>query len=374
MCPLPSPRHRPPGTGGIRRAVDTDHRRGTCRSRRATLTSRGWRRAGRVPARIRAPARRASLKKEPPIEARALLAPERLIRPRLLACDIDGTLLDEHGVLQAAVCDAIASITGSGVHVLLATGRSPWSGIAELATRLGLTGPQVTMQGALVSVPATGEVHRLRAIPPAIYRDAIRFADELGLDPVVGLLDGHRAERLPEDGELFVTSMFDGERFRYVEGLERLVEERPIRVFLPTGPDCHGTVRRLAVARFAGRASIIWSDATGVEILASGTHKGEAVAWRAASRGIAPEEVAAVGDAPNDMEMLRWAGRSAAMGSASPEVRACADVVVPASRDLGVLAAFGWLFPDLGVESTAPASRRVPRRPIPGPRPEHLSD
>jgi hydroxymethylpyrimidine pyrophosphatase-like HAD family hydrolase len=248
--------------------------------------------------------------------------------------------------------------------VVLATGRSPWSGIAELSAHLGLAGPQVTMQGALISVPATGAVHRLRALPPSLYRDALRFADELGLDPVVGLIDGHRAERLPEGGELFVLPLVDGERFRYVNGLERLVEERPIRFFLPTGPERHGSVRRAAATRFAGRASIVWSDATGIELLAPGTHKGEAVAWLAASRGMTLDDVAAVGDAANDAEMLSCAGRSAAMGTAPPEVRACADIVVPPSGDLGVLDAFTWFFPDLAADFAIPGSRRPLVRPV----------
>lgn len=252
---------------------------------------------------------------------------------------------------------AIAAITESGVEVVLATGRSPWSGIVELSDRLRLAGPQITMQGALVSVPATGEVHRLRAIPTALYRDALRFADELGLDPVVGLLDGHRAERFPDGLELFASPLADSLRFRYVEGLERLGQD-PVRVFLPTGPERHGAVRRRALTRFAGRASIVWSDLTGIEILAFDTHKGEAVSWLAASRGIAIEEVAAVGDATNDIEMLQWAGRSAAMGTAPAEVRRCADVVVPSSADLGVLDAFAWFFPDLATEIAPPVGQR----------------
>ncbi len=220
-------------------------------------------------------------------------------------------------------------------------------------------------------MPATGEVHRLRAIPTALYRDALRFADELGLDPVVGLIDGHRAERLPESGELFVTPMTAGRSFRYVEGLERLVLERPIRVFLPTGPERHAAVRRRALTRFAGRASIVWSDLTGIEILAVDTHKGEAVSWLAASRGIGMEAVAAVGDATNDMEMLRQAGRSAAMGTAPAEVRCCADVVVPSSADLGVLEAFAWFFPDLATEIGASSLRLrlAPRAAQTGPAP-----
>ena len=251
--------------------------------------------------------------------------------------------------------------------MVLATGRSPWSGIAELVAGLGLPGPQITMQGALLSVPATGEVHRLRALPPTLYRDAIRFADEHGLDPVVALLDGHRAERLPADGKLFVSPVVDGEHFRYVNDLERLSQERPIRVFFPTGPERHGAVRRAAACQFDGRASLVWSDLSGFEVLAPGTHKGEAVAWLAESRGISLDEVAAVGDAANDAEMLLRAGRSAAMGSAPPEVRACADIVVPGSCDLGALDAFAWFFPDLAGELDVPGAARLRRQSTPRP-------
>lgn len=294
------------------------------------------------------------------IEARVRPAAEELPRPRLLACDIDGTILDDRGILRPAVRHAIGTIAGSGVDVVLATGRSPWSGVADLAARLGLDGPQITMQGALLSVPATGEVHRLRALPPALYRDAIRFGDELGLDPLVALLDGHRAVRLRDGGELFVLPLVEGEHFWYVNDLERLVDQRPIRVFFPTDPERHLAVRRAAAARFGGRASIVWSDLTGFEVLAPGTHKGEAVAWLAASRGIGLDEVAAVGDAANDTEMLRVAGRSAAMGSAPGEVGACADIVVPASGDLGVLHAFAWFFPDLAGELRSAVRNRLP--------------
>ena len=220
------------------------------------------------------------------------------------------------------------------------------------------------MQGALISVPASGEVHRLRALPPPLYRDAVGFADEQGLDPIVALLDGHRAERLPEAGDLFVTPMVDGQNFRYVSGLERLVEERPVRVFLPTGPERHEAVRRAAASRFGGRASLVWSDTSGIEILSWGTHKGEAVDWLASSCGITLDEVAAVGDAANDVEMLRRVGRSAAMGSAPPEVRACADIVVPPASELGVLDAFAWFFPDLASELAAPGSHRRPVRSL----------
>jgi hydroxymethylpyrimidine pyrophosphatase-like HAD family hydrolase len=290
----------------------------------------------------------------------AVRATERLPRPRLLACDIDGTILDGRGQLRPVVRDAITAIAASGVEVILATGRSPWSGIADLAARLGLDGPQVTMQGALVSSPGSGTIHRLRALPPRTYVDALRFADELGIDPIVALLDGHRAERIVDGAALFTTPFIEGDGFHYVAGLERLVDQRPLRVFLPTGGGRHRAVREAAAERFAGMASLVWTDTSGVEFLAPGTNKGEAVAWLAEARGIPLDEVAAVGDAMNDTEMLRAAGRSAAMGSAPAEVRAAADIVVPDSSDDGVVDAFSWFFPDLA-DTLGARSGRGPR-------------
>jgi len=288
----------------------------------------------------------ARLRRSIDIEALALPGPDALPRPRLLALDIDGTLLDDRRCLRPAVSAAVRRVAASGVHVILATGRSPWFGVADLASELGLSGPQVTMQGACVVDFAPPQVHRLRVLTPQVYREAIRLADELGLDPIVALPDGHRAERLADSVDFIPESAGEAGRFRYVENLGALVDHRPVRVFLPTGPDRHRAVRGALAERFAGRASIVWSDLSGVELLARETHKGEAVAWLAGTMGIAMEEVVAVGDATNDIELLRMAGRSAGMGSAPIEVRASASIVVPGCAQEGVVVALSSFFPD----------------------------
>ena len=149
--------------------------------------------------------------------------------------------------------------------------------------------------------------------------------------------------------------------FQYVSGLEQLVDQGPIRIYLPTGSERHRAVRMAAAMRFAGHASIVWTDLAGLELLAPGTNKGEAVAWLAASRGIALDEVAAVGDAANDTEMLRVAGRSAAMGSAPGEVQAAADIVVPPAGEAGIIEALRWFFPDLIGPARQPIGRSTAR-------------
>jgi 5-amino-6-(5-phospho-D-ribitylamino)uracil phosphatase len=280
------------------------------------------------------------------MDAPARHAAERLPRPRLLACDIDGTLLDHAGVLRPEVRSAIATIRASGVHVVLATGRSPWTGVGPIAAELGLTGPQITMQGALISDLVTGDILLERILPPDVYAHALRFAEVHGLEPIVSLIDGHRAGHgLGRDA--WGHPPVESDTFRLVGDLAAVGRERPMRVYLPIEPDRFRWLLDAALDWAGDLASVVWSDGAGLEFLAPGTHKGAAIDWLAAQRGLTLDDVAAVGDQANDREMLRMAGRSAAMGNAPTDVAACADIVVPPSSESGVLDAFAWFFPDL---------------------------
>jgi hydroxymethylpyrimidine pyrophosphatase-like HAD family hydrolase len=82
-----------------------------------------------------------------------------------------------------------------------------------------------------------------------------------------------------------------------------------------------------------------------VELLAPGVTKGAALRRLAEREGISMEDVAAIGDGRNDLEMLAAAGRSAAVASAHPEVRAVAQLVVPSNGEEGALAALRMWFP-----------------------------
>lgn len=271
---------------------------------------------------------------------------EPLPRPRLLACDIDGTLLDGAGVLRPEVKDAVSLIRASGVEVVLATGRSPWTGVGPIAAELGLTGPQITMQGALISDLATGATLRERVLAPDLYAHALRFADRHALQPIVSLIDGHRAGRgLGRDA--WGHSPVESDTFRLIGDLGAVATDRPMRVYVSIEAARFPVLLADAIDWAGERASVVWSDGMGLEFLAPGTHKGSAIAWLAAERGLTLDDVAAVGDQANDREMLAMAGRSAAMGGAPAEVVDSADISVPSSDGSGVLDAFAWFFPDL---------------------------
>jgi hypothetical protein len=88
-----------------------------------------------------------------------------------------------------------------------------------------------------------------------------------------------------------------------------------------------------------------------LEISALGVSKASALAGVCAARGIAPEEVIAFGDMPNDLPMLAWAGRGVAVANAHPEVLAAADEITAANDDCGVAQVLERLLAAIGLQS-----------------------
>lgn len=309
--------------------------------------------------------------------------------PRLLACDIDGTLLDETGALRPAVKAAISSVRAAGVEVVLATGRSPWA-VAETARALGLRGPQIVMNGGAYVSPATSRLVWARRLSPGLVIDGLTFARGLGSAPLLGFINGHACQRVVGaagsggvGGAAAVPDFAVGPRLREVDSLDDLALFGPIRMYMPTAPWEHARALAEAADWFGDRASIVFSDEFGIEVMAPGTNKGQALRAVAEVMGIERGEVAAMGDGPNDREMLEYAGHSAALLPApgsliekSP-VLGEATHVVPSSAHDGAVEGLRRFFPDLDFGPTRlrpvhPGER--PARPDCLPRPPDPDD
>ena len=166
-------------------------------------------------------------------------------QPRLLAIDLDGTLLDPDGLVRPVVRDAIATVREAGVTVVLATARSPM-GAEQVCLELGLTGPQI-----MFGSPITGEVEWARTLEPDEVRSHLDFARAWGLSPTLCLLDGFAAElapgaTLPTDLPHFVVQS----KLRVEPSLDAVAGDAVIRTYFPTGPAIHTTVVRALQARF----------------------------------------------------------------------------------------------------------------------------
>lgn len=273
--------------------------------------------------------------------------PDAAFPIRLLALDIDGTLVGHDFRVSDRTRAAVAEAVRRGVRVSLATGRMASSAVVY-ANQLGLVEPIIAHQGAVVremptrrermdpaALPFRGRVGRLlhhEAMPAAVVREAIEWCRAQGLDPHVNVLE--RIVVWRDDPSFDDYSGYLGPEADIVPDLVATIRRpmtKVISVGVPPRPmELIGEARR----HFAGRADATVSHPRFLEFVAPGVSKGRAVAWLAHRTGIPMAQVMTIGDALNDVEMISDAGHGAAMGSAPAEVRLAARyVAAPVDED-----------------------------------------
>lgn len=257
------------------------------------------------------------------------------MKKRLLVCDMDHTLLDESSRLSRENLEAIRAHVARGGLFTVATGRAPAAirVFPELLPCINL--PVVTGNGGqLVDLAGGDKVLRSWVLPPEVrplMTEVLERFPELGAVAYYGL-DGFCSFRVTP----------------YVEGLIAK-EKRPA---LPTTVDTSPwpwnktlmtqdheallEVKAWLDPQLPGLGRTVFSEQTYLEILPLGVSKGAALSVILELEGIDPQEVVAVGDAPNDKEMLELAGIGAAVSNAAPELKAVADAVI-CSNDEGAV-------------------------------------
>jgi Cof subfamily protein (haloacid dehalogenase superfamily) len=263
---------------------------------------------------------------------------------RLLALDLDGTVMGADLVIPDAVCEGVAGLRARGVHVTIATGRM-FGATLPFARQLGIADPIICYQGALVRHAQTGAVVVHHTMPPADAAEGVEVL--LAADIfTIAYIDEKLciAGRRPElDAYL---------RF-HPEGAEVVVEpdlpglvrsSLTTKILFVAEPDVVGRTLGELGPRFAGRLTLTRSHELFGELTALGVSKGTALAELAAGLGIAREEVVAIGDQENDLSMITWAGLGLAMGNAIPAVQAAAAAVLPPVVEAGVAEAIRRYF------------------------------
>ena len=248
-------------------------------------------------------------------------------RPRMVACDVDGTLVDHDGRLPTAVGEAIGLVLAAGVPVVLATGRS-WHGTLPLVEEMGLPpGLSVCSNGAVIVRYPPEEIVKAVTFDP---REVIARVEEFAPGTLIAVEEVGRGYRLNNH---FPGGDLTGEMV--IESVEQLSAKPVTRIILrdPTrsDEDFVGLARRLGldgVTYFVGWSA--WLD-----IAPAGVNKATALAEVAAGLGLTAADVLAFGDGRNDIEMLRWAGRGVAIGGAPLEVQEAADDVSVPFEDGG---------------------------------------
>lgn len=267
---------------------------------------------------------------------------------RLAAFDLDGTLLDPYGKLTPSVCEAIRELRRR-VRVVLCTGRRFRTALPR-ARELGLEeGAIVVNNGVLVKDLATGHTLHHQYLPADAFAEVIEHVRPHG-SPLVYLDAYHEGTDIvteaPDRTHPFQREYLDdnSEFSRVLPDVTERGGEGVIMVSTMADELSLDTLRRAAVARFGERIythAILNKNYQGsiLEFLSPRAGKWSALAGLARDWGIAPEEIAAVGDDANDAELIREAGFGIAMGNAVTAAREVARCVVSSNAEGGAVEA-----------------------------------
>jgi Cof subfamily protein (haloacid dehalogenase superfamily) len=251
---------------------------------------------------------------------------------KLLAVDLDGTLLNREGVPHSADRSAIMRLRDAGVPTTIVTGRL-YSGSRDAARAIGIEGPIACVDGSqIVDTRSDQEVfvQSIGATTAVLVRDLLAahgavsflFAQDLIVHDASGEPFAHYVRTWSPRVEIVdrVTEHPHWEHDRGVMAVVALGTTEQITAIVSRlrAELAHATfVVDFPVARLAGTHALV--------ARAAGATKGTALSWLAQHHGCTPAEIVAVGDWTNDVPMFHAAGRSFVMGQAPESVKRCAS-------------------------------------------------
>ncbi len=255
---------------------------------------------------------------------------------KMIAMDLDDTLLDKQLCISETNLSAIKLARESGVKVVLATGRM-YRATLPYASELGLDTPAISYQGALVIKPDTGQVLLHRPVPMASALKIVRELKPYGYHINLYMDDNLFIARQSAESRLYKS--ISGVEAIEVGDLEEFLLEKqfdPTKVLVVAREEQLDEIAPGLKSLFGENLHITKSKPHFLEFSHPQATKGHALAEVAGYYGIAREEIIAVGDSYNDLEMLDYAGLSAVVDNARDEIKAKADFVTSANTDGGV--------------------------------------
>ncbi|MER6258217.1 HAD-IIB family hydrolase [Streptomyces sp900105245] len=267
--------------------------------------------------------------------------PAAAVPPRLIATDLDGTLLRDDKSVSPRTVAALAAAEEAGIEVFFVTGR-PARWMDVVSDHVHGHGLAICGNGAaVVDLHGGPGAHRFVKVRELARENALNSAlllREAAPGTVFAIEQTYGFHQEPDYPKLHMEipdNLLPAEELLAPDGPDADQPVLKILAYHATlDPDAFLTLARLAVG---DQANVTRSSPSALlELSGPGVSKASTLALCCAERGISHEEVVAFGDMPNDVEMLTWAGRSYAMGNAHPDVIAAASGRTVANNDDGV--------------------------------------
>lgn len=253
---------------------------------------------------------------------------------RLIATDLDDTLLDGRGDLTPRTLTALRRAMDAGVRITLSSGRMV-EAMQPFARIIGVNAPMILFNGALIRDPWEGQTIFANPIPFEIARRVAKMVEDMGI----------YVQAYPGEG------YFCNRRTEHTLGYERSIRVPCAELGVPVSewmkgdmikllaidtPERIDEAQRVLREAFAQGVSFMKSKAHYLEIVAEGIDKGRALNALRTRLGLEKDEVMAFGDGQNDAAMLAAAGWGVAVENAVVECKAAARIIAPRNTEDGV--------------------------------------
>ena len=252
---------------------------------------------------------------------------------RLIAIDIDDTLVISGKPVSERNCAAIAKAREAGIKIIIATGRG-FAGSAPIREQLHLTEPVINYGGALVSNGVTGEPLFTHYLSEEDIRACFSAADKYRLHAQI------------YDGDVVIFRKWNLFAEKYTEVmhlpyrivpdlLESKISGTP-KVLMYTEPSTVPEMIQKIGDMLPENLQVLTSKPGFLEIGSKTTNKATALEWIAGYYGFTRENVCAIGDNTLDQTMIEWAGTGCCVANGSESVKAVSDLILPSCADDGV--------------------------------------
>ena len=271
---------------------------------------------------------------------------------KLFVSDLDGTMLPDGNVVSAENIAAVRRAAAAGVTVTIATGRM-FEAALPVARALGVDVPIISYNGGLIKSPS-GRVYEEHTVDSALAHNIIAFCKERGWyiqsysGGVLRYVEACDESRFYENSQQLTGQAvgWDG-LFAHTEGNCKLL-------LATKGRDVTLARAEAVLAAFGERVDVTRSADRLIEIVPKGISKASALKSLAGKLGISIAETMAIGDAYNDLPMLKAAGKSIAMGNAFPEVKEVTDYETLTCEENGLAAAIYHYVLGMGAYAPVP--------------------
>jgi Cof subfamily protein (haloacid dehalogenase superfamily) len=260
---------------------------------------------------------------------------------RLIAIDLDGTLLGRDHALNSRTRAALDGVAAQGAQIVIATGR-PFAIVRLLCPGLSLSAPQICYNGAVIHDPVTDRALHRSLLPRQHVRPVLDFLMRADIPTVVCGPERVCLDRRISTPDDWAPSPLPAPA--YLSDMSEVRDSAAIKVVGQAEPEIISGIWPEALHLFGDSLYVTRTADHLVEFLHPASSKGAALRRIAAMLGVGQEGIVAFGDQHNDLTMFAEAGLAVAMGNATGEVKAAAHRVTGHNSDDGVAAILEELF------------------------------